>query len=475
VIQFSTGYYFALKPGEMFGAILASLLMTVIVSLVTPFVATTWIFLGVAFSIFVLMHMALALKRCVVFLELICFIACINIIVAPWLSYFSPASFDLFQMWVPMEKYFPFVVPATIALWLGMHLPLQLKSPDFQANTDTFALSKHDRQLMDGLIVVGILFSVVATSSPTGFGFVFYILSQLKFVGALSLMITNTPRWKSRVAFVYVQLFLEAISSTLFYECVLWGGYLFICLGYLHRWRWKVFIYITIVLVLLTMLNDTKAQYRQQSESDNLNRYQKLVLFTQLILNYRSAEKGLTNTREVALGDRLVRWNQGWIVSRILMTVPAAEPYAHGETILDAVKASLIPRIFAPKKTGAGSKEIFNKYTGLELSESTSMALGISGEMYANFGVIGGIIGTFFYGLLIGLIFSKFANLAHQNVIWWAWAPFILIGAFEAEWNLVDTLNYIVKSSLVMLTVIYFFPPLKRTLFKRGMAQKKCI
>ena len=95
------------------------------------------------------------------------------------------------------------------------------------------------------------------------------------------------------------------------------------------------------------------------------------------------------------------------------------------------------------------------------------MALGISGEMYGNFGRWGGVFGVFCYSLLIGAILGVFFRLGKSNILWWSWAPFMLLPTLEAEWNLVDTLNYITKSALVMIILINSIPFLRVSLFKR--------
>jgi hypothetical protein len=113
------------------------------------------------------------------------------------------------------------------------------------------------------------------------------------------------------------------------------------------------------------------------------------------------------------------------------------------------------------------STKMFNQYTNLNIHEDTSMALGVSGELYANFGRVGGIIATFIYGLFIGYLFSIFAKLAQRTFLWWAWAPFVLLATIEAEWNLGDILNHTMKSMLVMCVIIFFVPSFRNRLIGR--------
>src|SRR5208282_345065 len=105
------------------------------------------------------------------------------------------------------------------------------------------------------------------------------------------------------------------------------------------------------------------------------------------------------------LSEVALRYNQGWIINRVMQNVPSGEPYANGETLLAAVKASILPRLFSPDKVRAGGRENMRRFAGYTLGSGTSMNLGYAGEMYANFGYWGGIAGCFFYAFLLGLMF----------------------------------------------------------------------
>jgi hypothetical protein len=163
-------------------------------------------------------------------------------------------------------------------------------------------------------------------------------------------------------------------------------------------------------------------------------------------------------------GDALVRFNQGWIISRIMKHVPDEQPYAMGQTISDAVVFSIVPRFLVPSKLQGSSQKIFTQYTGTELIGGTRMGLGIIGEFYANFGQWGGVLGSFVYGLVIGCIFLFFADKAQRNPLWWAVASTVLLPSVEPGFNLEDILNHVVKAAIVLLVLWKLFPPMQRLL-----------
>ncbi len=463
----ATQYYYGLRRVELMLLIYGSIMLTL---LLFPFYwgQTIWVAVGIAFTIFVLGHMCLVVSRCVILPELITFVACLSWVIAPWLAYRFPPSLNLYGMSVPPETYFSYTVPVVLALWFGIHAPLRFNpNSAHAAKWVPIPLTNRDRFLMDALIVVGYGVSIATSYAPASLAFLFYILAQLRFVGAFSLMFTRAKGWQIRIVIVFLTLLASTASAGLFYELILWIGYLLISLAFVYRWRWKLIIFMFAGLLLIVPFNSIKGDYRLNLLEKNTGSYEKVKLLMNLVWKEIDKSEQYSLYRQ-APGDHLVRWNQGWIVSKVMFAVPDQEPFGNGETILSSVVASLVPRIWLPGKLGASSRDTFARFTNLTVPETTSMALGVSGEMYANFGLIGGIAGIFIYSVFIGFIFSRFARAARNNLLWWAWAPFVLLPAIEAEWNLVDILNHITKSSVVMLLMIYMIPIFKRTLWKKG-------
>jgi hypothetical protein len=152
------------------------------------------------------------------------------------------------------------------------------------------------------------------------------------------------------------------------------------------------------------------------------------------------------------------RMNQGYITSRVLAWVPNAEPYARGETVLTAIRASIVPRVLDPNKYIAGGSENFTRFTGMLLINGTSMNLSIPGEMYANFGALGGVLAMLAYGGMIGYIYRWFLKASRRSVLWWAWAPYVLYATLSGEDGFGETLNRITKAMLVMAVIVLVIP-----------------
>ena len=171
-------------------------------------------------------------------------------------------------------------------------------------------------------------------------------------------------------------------------------------------------------------------------------------------------ESGFLEEEQDAAGLN-VRLNQGWIISAVMDHVPRNLEFAGGETVKEAIMASLVPRFLNPNKKEAGGQENFTKYTGLTLSENTSMGLSIIGEFYANYGVMTGIFFMGLWGLLLAFVWRKLIFNTYKVPLLIFFLPLIFLQVVKAETELVVVLNHLLKS---IITVALFFWLTKRYL-----------
>jgi hypothetical protein len=92
----------------------------------------------------------------------------------------------------------------------------------------------------------------------------------------------------------------------------------------------------------------------------------------------------------------------------IVDRTPDAVEYQLGDTLLLTIY-SLVPRVIWPEKPSiimCGLNNIY--FSGRGPSAGTCSAMTVPGELYWNFGTIGVVIGLFWLGLLIGLLYRLF-------------------------------------------------------------------
>ncbi len=106
--------------------------------------------------------------------------------------------------------------------------------------------------------------------------------------------------------------------------------------------------------------------------------------------------------------------NQGWLVAFTMKRVPAAHPFAYGETIVTSIEAAILPRFIWNDKPNAGGKPNLLRFWGFVIY-GVSMNIGPLGEAYANFDVNGGIFYMFFYGLFFNYMFSRLLKYSEKR------------------------------------------------------------
>lgn len=424
---------------------------------------TLWPALGIGFTALTVGHLCMTARRFVAFPDLIASAACLQWIIAPWLSEAYPPNLPMFRMLLPATEYLRYALPATVALWVGLHLPASRRLSKTWEMPEVEQLTPRVRHTLDLIIVVGLAADASVDYAPIEWAFLAYLISSLRFVGALGWMVTRTPGWPWRVGLVMVHLTAVQSTGGLFYLVVHWGGYFLLVYAFMKRWRWQMAVALFVGLLGLSLLQTVKPTFRNSLAEQKISG--PVESFTRLTsLMWDRVKAGEIVNPEADPGDSLVRFNQGWIIARIMTNVPSKQPYARGQTVFDAAVFSIVPRFLFPTKREGASRQLFTLYTGTELSVGTRMGLGIIGEFYANFGLWGGVAATFAYGCLIGWVFLLFAHRAQRNPLWWAAASTVLLPSVEPGFNLEDILNHVTKAAIVLIVLWKLLPPMQRLL-----------
>jgi hypothetical protein len=366
-------------------------------------------------------------------------------LVGPVLGYIYDLNIDKsYQMKVSQPVYFGYVLPATLAFMFGLYIRFghHHYKPNFTTKTDYY-----QKGLI--LILMGFIFEYLP-----GTGFLGYLLAGLKYVGVFYMVLSKNPRRIYWILLVFGYLFLvRSLGSGFFHELLLWSCFLLILVFYFNRksllFRFAL-IFAGFFFVFILQL--IKPEYRV--EIGNNIEQSKYTLFINLFTSKLSGEQPLFSNEAIA--NNVVRLNEGWIISNVLDYIPTKQPFANGESVKDAIIASIFPRFMFPDKAVAGGHSNMEKYAGIYLNEGTSMDISQVGEAYANFGVNGGILMMFIMGLIFNgvITFVEKKCLKHPELI--LWIPLLFLQVIKAETSLVTVLNHLVKASLVTW---FFFSP----------------
>ena len=442
-----------------------------------PYYSQISIWVGVALFLVgvTVVHFRYAAQYIIPFPHIAILIAALQYVLAAWVSHSYPNDSPMYNIGARLPKYLPFATLVLLACatgWglglAGMRIPLRRAT--IKATPDLL-LS------LDALLVFGFLNVPLARiTQGTSLAFLFILLACLRYVGVYGRMICRGTGWTWRLAVVLVGEMLYSATGGMFHNLLLWTAWSFALWSYLYRPAWST-ILIAIVggMLLLPPIQAAKLALREEIWDTS-----KHVIDSDLRSSFKKSSFWLTvvgsQTRQMSAGhldadlfsETVVRLNQGWIVDRVMEHVPKYEPYARGKTLKNAFISALVPRLFYPHKVITGGLENMEKYAGLTLDDETSMNLGYAGEMYANFGYWGGIIGCSLYCLAFALLFRAVCIRAFVSPLWWSIIPYIGYTALKAEDDIVGVVNWTSKACVVLAAIIFTFPAFRRALFAKS-------
>ena len=400
-------------------------------------------------------------------------IAILQYVLGAWLSYYHPSEFPLYNIGPFMQQYLGYATGVVIASAIGWGLGIaKLKPVKSTLIRPEFGLLVS----LDILIVVGfagmLLSNVVKEGSAA---FIFILLASLRYLGVYGRMLCKGAGWVWRLVIILAFEVLLASSYAMFHGLVLWMLWSAAMWIFVYKPSWRLILTaIGAAFLLLLPINQAKWQLRRNlfgsdtsaPSKSNASALDRSILW----LSYMAQSMAKTVTGDLDeefIADTAMRYNQGWIIARVMQHVPMEEPYAAGETLKDAFISALVPRVFLPGKVQSGGKVNMEKYAGVPLNESTSMNLGYAGEMYANFGYWGGMLGCAAYAFCFGLLFRMVCNRAFAAPMWWAVVPYLGYAALKAEDDVVGVVNWTSKACLIIVLIVFAFPDFRAALFPK--------
>jgi hypothetical protein len=353
-----------------------------------------------------------------------------------------------YQMHVESDVYFSYAVPGTAMFIMAMMLPVA-----FSTNTTSHRVSIEEipNNVCWGILLGGMVAYLLPSFVGVGsLGFIFYILGNLRFTGAILFMFKRGKlSWVVPIS-VLAMAGVSARNSGMFHDALLWAAMM--AIYFFLRRPTRGFEKLAAVaggLALALTIQFVKAELREfvwHGQSD--------VSFSQL-----AYEEIITNQAyadEDELDGIVIRLNQGWIISQIMQNIPDVMPFVDGESVRKAAESALLPRFLAPDKQGAGGRENFELFTGFEIGRHTSMGISLLGESYGNYGRVGGCVMMFVFGLALRLTMMFFHKTMFAMPLMFFFIPAIMLQVVKAETDLVTVLNFITKSSGLCLILVFF-------------------
>jgi hypothetical protein len=417
---------------------------------------------GLAFTGYVFVDFVQKLGHVIPIKEMILLIGALQWILGAAISYNISVQHYRYYMYVDEATYMGYVVPSVIFLWLGFSLNkvvLSKRKIESLFQQQAMQLKTHAALF----IVVGLSARMLGSiNNVSGLSFLLYLVSLVLYIGVIYLFYCY-PKRKWLIFLITVgYLFVSSVQAGLFHDLLLVTVFLsFFLIAEKVSFVFKVSLLVisfAFAFTIQTVKSDLRAEIWNNPGGQNA-----LELFWSLaeqqFFQSPNSTQSSVNTKEDLEETNEVnsRLNQGWIISKIMDNIPKNEEYLGGETVIDALSASFLPRFLFPDKKGTASGiQEFQKISGLQLQPGTSMGLSITGEFYANFGVLGGWLAMFIYGLLLSVFIKWFINNAGEaSPVAFIWLVLLFYQVVKAETELIKIINHLFKSLIVFYLIKY--------------------
>jgi hypothetical protein len=380
---------------------------------------------------------------------------CVQFFIGPILAYNGLDAYQYvhYKMKIPEADYFAYAIPAVFLFILGLHINAGKLNGEIVDEQKITLFVQKNPKLPYIFIILGFLTSVLSGFFGSELAFVFYLLGSFKFIG-LFLLVLGTKELKTLSLVVVIgSIVSSSLGEGMFHDLITWiifTGSIF-AIKYKIGFNTKViacagFIFLAVTIQVL------KASYRAATGTGK----QEAGIETFSNLYEKQNEEGSIFSA-AKLAPTTVRINQGFIITNIMVNVPARIPFSNGEEMYQLFEAAILPRILAPNKLNAGDRTIFMKYSGLQIRAGTSMGLSSLGDAYLNYGIYGGCVFMFLLGLMYNAILNIFYKQSNHYPVLILFTALVFYYPIRPDCELQTILGHLFKSCFLIACMIYFF------------------
>lgn len=365
-------------------------------------------------------------------------------------AFYSPEFYNLGDSYFldyPISKYFPFAITSTFIYYIALRTTKK---------TSIIALPEYIYEIKSYNILfiylIGFTIQLLNISSLN-------FISQITYFVSIIYIITfnhpsNTIKFSIRtigLLFLFAESNTSGMFGSLISGLIVFGIY---SLHNIYRQRSKnplALQFYTFVFLGFLLLSFSQ-QYKILTRSE---------IWEDSHIENNTSERTSTILSEGSLWEKdfhrpaVSRLNQGWLVSLAMKKTEKTGIFLMGETILQALKTAIIPRIIWLNKPKAGGAENIKKFTDLILNSKTSMNIGTLGELFVNFGFFSVVL-IFFWGKLIIATLGYLSRNIKQNKLYFYLLPFVFLGFLPSGNDIAMQLTHAVKSTIFIATLNRF-------------------
>jgi O-antigen polysaccharide polymerase Wzy len=380
---------------------------------------------------------------------------CVQFFIGPALAYNGLDQYQYinYKMKIPEADYFAYAIPAVLSFIIGLHLFAGKLNGEIVDQKQVGLFVKRHPELPYWFIGIGFVTSIVSGFFGSELAFVFYLLGGFKFIGLFLLIIGSKELKVLPLIVVVGSIVASSLGDGMFHDLLTW----LIFIGSIFALRYKFGFNVKLIacisfIFFAVAIQVIKSSYRiatsSGKEEAGVETFSKLS-------QEQSRDKGIFNFEILAPTN--VRINQGFIITNIMLTVPAVVPYSNGEEMYRLFEAGVLPRVLAPNKLKAGDRTIFMKYSGMHIRTGTSMGLSSLGDAYLNFGIIGGCVFMFLLGLMYSGILQVFYKKGKTYPVLLLFTALVFYYPIRPDCELQTILGHLFKSCFLIFVMITLF------------------
>jgi hypothetical protein len=377
-----------------------------------------------------------------VFREWALLLYCFNYLVAPAITYGLNTDQVAYSMKIHSDKYFSLALPGFYLLALGMYV---IPTDIFNLNIKGIEKgAQMNKGFLINVTIVALIFRLISNFVPSDLSFILYLLSLIRFISAFALLSIDGRLWFWTAIVLTIEL-VTAFLNGMYHDVLMWLVFFGLFFTYSKKLSMSVkLLGVIFIVTLILFVQSLKGIYRSEVWGGE----KEATLNTVYELGSEQA-KSETLLGEQNLLSTLNRGNQAWIFASTVDHMDKSGEFQGLATVQEYLTAAILPRFLAPNKIKAGSRDIFNKFSGHYLNEGTAMGLGVFADGYIAYGDWG----VYLFCFVLGLIFALTFKLVEQ---WSKVSPFYVLFLFpllnyavRPDCELQTTINHLTKGILV--------------------------
>lgn len=421
--------------------------------------------IGIGLFVYVLLDFIDSIGRTYNILDIPILLALFQYVLMPAVVYHNfnddPLVIALkYDMTVSADVYYGYMLPAIIAMTVGMKLP-PIFMPSFEqrfqrAVFNVRAYLKGRGNLGVLLMLIGFVPNIFRDFVTGQIQYIVYLLSLLLYIGVLYTYFSDHKQRKWFLIGGLVVISVQAIAKGMFGELV----YVMLLAVQLTLLGTKIknslkFSLAIVGIFAVILLQSIKAEFRDITwRGIGAGNESKTEVFFNLVTGRLTELDQFADIK--AMFPTINRFNQGMIVGKVLDHVPKNAPYAEGETIFVSLAATFVPRLLWPDKPIAGGQFNMERFAGFRI-EGVSMNISPMGEAYGNYGVQGGIFFMFLYGLFFSLLIVILMNNVKNRPTLILWFPVLFLNSIQIETDVLMCLNSFIKNGIFVAFCYWAF------------------